>query len=62
MTLHPEYIIDEKGNRRKVLLSIEEFQERVECAQDVLDADLIDEVKREPGIAWRGENKTGASG
>ncbi len=29
MTLHPEYVVDKKGIRRKVLLSIGEFQERL---------------------------------
>lgn len=52
MTLHPQYVIDEKGQRRSVLLSIEEYQELLESAQDVIDAALIDRVKDEPRVAW----------
>ena len=52
MTLHPQYVIDEKGQRRSVLLSIEEYQELLESAQDVIDAALIDEVKDDPQMAW----------
>ena len=52
MTLHPQYVIDEKGQRRSVLLSIEEYQELLESAQDVIDAALIDEVRADPRVAW----------
>ncbi len=52
MTLHPQYVIDEKGQRRSVLLSIEEYQELLESAQDVIDAALIDKVRDEPRVAW----------
>lgn len=52
MTLHPQYVIDEKGQRRSVLLSIEEYQELLESAQDVIDAALIDQVKDESRVAW----------
>ena len=52
MTLHPQYVIDEKGQRRSVLLSIEEYQELLESAQDVIDAALIDEVKDDLRVAW----------
>ena len=52
MTLHPQYVIDEKGQRRSVLLSIEEYQELLESAQDVIDAALIDKVKDDLRVAW----------
>ena len=52
MTLHPQYMIDEKGQRRSVLLSIEEYHELLESAQDVIDAALIDEVKDDLRVAW----------
>lgn len=52
MTLHPQYVIDETGQRRSVLLSIEEYQELLESAQDVIDAALIDQVKDEARVAW----------
>jgi hypothetical protein len=34
------------------LLSIREYQELLESAQDVIDADLIDEVKDDPRVPW----------
>lgn len=52
MTIHPEYVVDTQGNRQKVLLPIEEFHELVECAQDVLDHDLIEEVRKETPLPW----------
>ena len=52
MTLHPQYVIDEKGQRRSVLLSIEEYHELLESAQEVIDTALIDRVKDEPLVAW----------
>jgi hypothetical protein len=52
MTRRPRYVVDEKGRRRSVLLSIKEYQELLESAQDVIDADLIDEVKDDPRVPW----------
>ena len=52
MTLRPQYVVDEKGRRRSVLLSIKEYRELLESAQDVIDATLIDEAKGEPRVAW----------
>jgi hypothetical protein len=52
MTLHPQYVVDNKGRQQSVLLSIEEYRELLECAQDVIDAGLIDEVKDLPRVAW----------
>ena len=52
MTLRPQYVVDEKGRRRSVLLSIKEYRELLESAQDVIDATLIDEVKDDPRVAW----------
>lgn len=52
MRLHPQYVINEKGQRCSVLLSIEEYRELLESAQDVIDAALIDEVKNAPRVAW----------
>lgn len=48
MTLRPQYVVDEKGRRRSVLLSAKEYQELLESAQDVIDAALIGEVKDDP--------------
>jgi hypothetical protein len=52
MTLHPQFVIDEKGKRHSVLLPMNEYQELLEKAQDVIDAALIDEVKDMPQIPW----------
>jgi len=53
MTLHPQYVIDERGHRRSVLLSVKEYQELLESAQDVIDAALIEEVMDDPRVSWR---------
>jgi len=53
MTINPQYLVDQKGSKRGVLLSLKEYQELLEIAQDVLDASLIDEVKREKRVPWR---------
>jgi hypothetical protein len=52
MTIHPQFVVDDKGRKKGVLLSLKDFKELVECAQDVIDARLIDEVKDEPTVAW----------
>ncbi len=52
MTLHPEYVIDSRGRKKAVLLSVEEYKELLEIAQDVWDSALIDEVKDESTISW----------
>jgi len=51
MTLHPQFVVDEKGKKKSVLLSYKEYRELLESAQDVIDAKLIDEVKDEPLIS-----------
>lgn len=53
MTLRPQYVIDEKGKRCSVLLTIKEYQELLERAQDVVDADLIDEVRDSSRVSWK---------
>lgn len=52
MTLHPQYLVDKNGKQRQVLLTVKEYRELLECAQDAIDAKLIDEVKGEPRVAW----------
>ena len=52
MTLHPQYVVDKKGKPKSVLLPIAEYEELLESAQDVIDAQLIDETKGEPHVAW----------
>ncbi len=52
MKLHPQYVVDEKGQPCSVLLSIEEYRELLENAQDVIDSALIDEVRDAPRVSW----------
>lgn len=52
MTMHPQFVVDEKGKRKSVLLPYKDYKELVELAQDVIDAKLIDEVRNEPTVSW----------
>ena len=49
---HPQYLVDAQGKPKSVLLSIDEFEELLECAQDVLDAAEIERLKDEPRFSW----------
>ena len=53
MTLRPQYVIDEKGKRCSVLLTIKEYRELLERAQDVVDAELIGEVRDSSRVSWK---------
>lgn len=53
MTLHPQFVIDRKGKRQGVLLTMKEYQELLESAQDMIDAALIDEVRDAPRVSWK---------
>lgn len=46
--LHPQYITDEKGERKSVILSIAEFEELV---QDIEDLAAVAERREEPTIS-----------
>jgi len=50
MTLHPQFIVDNAGRKKKVILSIKEYNELIELAQDFIDAAMADEVKDEPMV------------
>lgn len=52
MTLHPQFVIDEKGRKKSVLLPYKDYKELIELAQDFIDAKLIDEAKDEPRVPW----------
>ena len=60
MTVHPQFVVDESGERRGVILPIEEYRELMESLQDVIDASLIDDAKNDPLVAW-GAVKTNRS-
>lgn len=50
--IHPQYLVDADGKPQSVLLKVAEFEELLECAQDVLDLQEIDTLRDEPSIPW----------
>lgn len=57
--LHPEYITDEKGQRKSVILSVKEYKDLIEDIEDlaavaerreeptILHEDLLNELKKD---------------
>ncbi len=41
LELHPHYITDEEGQRRSVVLSVEEFEALVDRLEDALDIEIL---------------------
>ena len=50
--IHPQYVIDAQGRPHSVLLSLDEFEDLLECAEDVLDAQEMERLKSEPRVSW----------
>ena len=50
--IHPQYLVDAEGKPQSVLLKIGEFEELLECAQDVLVLQEIEKLREEPHISW----------
>jgi hypothetical protein len=50
--IHPQYLVDADGKPKSVLLNVDEFEELLECAQDVLDGQEIEQLKEEPNLSW----------
>jgi hypothetical protein len=46
--LKPEYLVDTKGNKTKVLLSYDSYLELLMLIEDLEDLKLIDQVRNEP--------------
>ncbi|MDM8552005.1 hypothetical protein QUF72_18115 [Desulfobacterales bacterium HSG2] len=46
--LHPEYVTDERGNRKSVILPFSDFQELIE---DIEDLAAIAERRNEPTVS-----------
>lgn len=46
MSLKPQYVVDADGNRRAVILTIEEFRTILEALEDQLDAQDFTEAVR----------------
>jgi hypothetical protein len=40
--MHPQFLVDETGKRRSVVLSIEEFEGLMELVEDLNDAAALD--------------------
>ncbi|MBC8205503.1 hypothetical protein ISS30_05935 [bacterium] len=47
-----EYIVNEKGERRAVIVPYNIFKELMELAEDTIDISLIKEVKNEQYLDW----------
>ena len=48
VTLHPDYIVDEKQNRKSVILSLEEWEHIVEELEELDDIRAYDEAESGP--------------
>jgi hypothetical protein len=44
MKLHPQFLVDERGDRKGVLLSVEEYEKLLDTVEDRLDAADLDAV------------------
>jgi len=49
--LHEEYLVDEKGNRKAVVIPISEWQQVVEMLEELDDIRAYDEAKSRPSDA-----------
>lgn len=52
MGLRPQFVVDANGKRKSVLLTIKDYQELLERAQDRIDAQLIDEAQTSDPVPW----------
>jgi hypothetical protein len=52
LKMRPEFVVDRKGRRRKVILSMRDYRSLLECVEDEIDAALIEEVRDEPTVPW----------
>ena len=48
LTMHPEYIVDEKARRKAVLVSFTEWQQLMEAIEELDDIRAYDKAKEEP--------------
>lgn len=47
VALHPQYVVDESGKRRSVVLSIEEWEALLQEREDMHDVALLTRLKAE---------------
>ena len=50
--IHPQYLVDAQGRPQSVLLEMSEFEELLECVQDLFDAQEIERLKNEARVSW----------
>jgi len=48
---HPRYVIDEKGNKKEVILDYREYIRIMDALEDKEDSKLIQKTKNEPEIS-----------
>ena len=46
-----EYVVDESGNRKKVILSYDSYIKMLELIEDLQDSKMIRKTKKEPEIS-----------
>jgi len=48
LTMHPEYVVDEKAKKKAVLVSFDEWQQLMEAIEELDDIRAYDKAKKEP--------------
>ena len=48
LTMHPEYVVDEKARKKAVLVSFDEWQQLMEAIEELDDIRAYDQAKQEP--------------
>ncbi len=48
LTMHPEYVVDEKAKKKAVLVSFDEWQQLMEAIEELDDIRAYDQAKKEP--------------
>ena len=51
VSLHPEYVVDDKDKRKAVLLPVEEWEQIVDELEELEDIRLYDAAKEDAGEA-----------
>ena len=51
VSLHPEYVVDDKDKRKPVVLPVEEWEKVMDELEELEDIRLYDAVKQETGEA-----------
>jgi hypothetical protein len=51
LAIKPEFIVDNKGKKTKVLIGYNEYIEILKMIEDLQDSKLIEQVKDEPEIS-----------